>query len=810
MNLSKVRTSVHCGSHLSNVKAQVQKVLRTDEDMKHFYEYLQFRNETEPDKTDLCRVDALHKVAESIGCIHCFHRVQNMVMHAFNGSDVVPLEFLGANPLEAIARFVDEPAVQRTNFLVHLHASIDMTTDRCISVGPRYTLSPFLGNLKTMLDQTEGLRSDGRELSALEGITDEQNQYISMMSDCVTEFVAAAFKFETTRPFKKNACVFVQALVTVFEKLCTTLFNTCHKVRERFHRSDVPSLTSINMRRYLDSYKEDVDVAKYKSALLSIHILNLQRIDAFRTFYTEACDQVVSFDAMYTHECSRLWKYVDQEDFIWPYFDTPIKNLLIAQLELGLGPMLARSAEFTQGRYPTVIQELGMLEMRCTKLQQGHLDVWTRTKDRVLEQMVPTGFALTEMIRVDIETASNDAIRMCTNAIEEFTGKMRMSTPVIDRTFHTDPLDGLRQRGIVRIANLRMMCNFSFGLRHLSALAAFLHDYHPAIQERVCGTDYHVQLFVRNAVLEKHIQTLLDNFSEYARQAYMRDIIASAQEPKCVRSATKKSKGPKQKKMEKNTAAALISTTKSSDSELSVLAVTSDHDEDVWEEVRSKKKSTAETIKSNHERSRGKSHTQKKKNQSQKCPTPICNSQRYTYNSPSTVTKRRNDIRASSPNPYRPEPVASEPEPVASEPGSVASEPGSVASEPGSVASEPGSVASEPVVTRSESEGNVASEHPPAVEPPQSKRERRRGRARSQPQMATEYAHVLNHALFASASAAPSVVDPLVLASFAASQVSQPVPMPSHQVAVPARLFGGVLPREYASVPFMTFPRVYI
>lgn len=793
MNLSKVRTSVHCGSHLSNVKDRVQKVLRNDEDMKHFYEYLQFRNETEPDKTDLCRVDVLHKVAASIDCIHCFQRVQNMVMHEFHGSDVVPLEFLGANPLEAIARFVDEPAVQRNNFLVHLHESIVMTTDRCISVGPRYTLSPFLGNLKTMLDQTEGLRSDGKELSALEGITDEQNQYISMMSDCVTEFVAAAFKFETTRPFKKNVCVFVQALVNVFEKLCTTLFNTCHKVRERFHRSDVPSLTSINMRRYLDSYKEDVDAVKYKSAQLSVHILNLQRIDAFRTFYTEACDQVVSFDAMYTHECSRLWKYVDQEDFLWPYFDAPIKNLLIAQLELGLGPILARSAEFTQGRYPTVIQELGMLEMRCMKLQQGHLEVWTKTKDRVLEQMLPTGFALTGMIRADIETASNDAIRICTSAIEEFTGKMRMSAPVIDRTFRTDPLDALRQRGIVRIANLRMLCNFSFGLRHLSALAAFLHDYHPAIQERVCGTDYHVQLFVRNAVLEKHIQTLLDNFSEYAREAYMREIIASVQEPKCVRSATKKGKGPKQKKMEKNTTVP-VSMKKSSNPEPSVLIVASDHDEDdVWEEVRSKKKSTGETIKSsNHERSRGKSHAQTKKNQPQKCPAPICNSQQqqhYTHSTFTGIAKRRNNIRAVSPNPYRPEP---EPEPAAQDPEPAASEPEPAVQDP------------EPTIETG------ASEHSPPVEPSQSKRERRRGRARSQPQMATEYAHVLNHALFASASAAPSTVDPLVLASFAASQVSQPVPLPHHQVAVPARLFGGVLPREYASVPFMTFPRVYI
>jgi hypothetical protein len=53
-------------------------------------------------------------------------------------------------------------------------------------------------------------------------------------------------------------------------------------------------------------------------------------------------------------------------------------------------------------------------------------------------------------------------------------------------------------------------------------------------------------------------------------------------------------------------------------------------------------------------------------------------------------------------------------------------------------------------------------------------------------------------------------IDPLVLASYAASQVAQPVPLVNQTVAVPARMFGGVLSSDYASVSFMTFPRVYL
>jgi hypothetical protein len=840
MNLSKVQTSIHCGKYVSKVKERVQSILRTDADVEQFYKYLQFRNEADPENTDLCSVKQLRDFCVSIECPHCFRRVHNAIAHSFGESDAVPIDFLGPNPLEAIARFVGEGSSDTSRFLPTLHDAIDMFAERCVPVGPQYGIGTFIRNLKVILDQTVDLRWDAKkgDVEVLETVTDEQNQYISMMADCVSEFVTEVFKFETTRPFRTNACVFVQALVGVFEKLCTTLFNTCHKVRERLHRADIPSIVNVNMRGYMDAYKQNVDAAAYKSAQLALHILNLQRVEAFRVFYTEACDQIVMFDAVFARECNRLWKYVDQEDFLLPWRDCPLKTLLIAQLELGLGPLFCRSAEYTKGPYPTVLQELSMLEMRCAKLQQGHLEIWTRTRDRVLEQIVPDQFALTDAIRTDIQTASDDAVRICTMAVQEFTGKVKVSTPMIERALRTDALEGLRLRCILRMANLRMMCEFSFGLRHLSGLASFLHDYHPAIQERVCGTDFHVQLFLKNFILETHIQMLLDSFNEHLREEYIREIVKAdsdalekneKNEKKCVRSVAKKNKPAKQKKMELNAmpnppaaAAAVALTTP-------VQELVDNDDDSAWQEVRSKKKYAPETLKAHkNERPGGKSHTQTKKSQSTKSPASTCSSHSHPPPSHPHRTSTgggRNRNRACSPNPRRvaqsqiePEPVREpepEPEPVREpEPEPVREPEPEPVREP-----EPEPVReSEPEPVR-ESEPNTSPvpkhDDRAAVEtnqtqtqPQQCKRERRRG-ARARKQQADISSHVLNQTLFSTSSIQ---VDPLILASYAASQVSQPVQLPqlTQTVAVPARLFGGVLPHEYASVPFMTFPRVYV
>lgn len=825
MNLSKTRTSVHCGKYVSNVKDRVQSVLRTEEDVCRFYKYLQVRNDTEPDKEDLCSVQQLKDFCASIECPHCFRRVQNTIAYSFGDSEHVPVDFLGSNPLEAISRFVEDPPSESSQFLANLHASIDMSADSFMPVGPQYGIGTFLRNLKVLLDQTVGLRWDAKQgdTSALEALTDEQNQYICMMADCVAEFVAVVFKFESTRPFKKNACVFVQALVNVFEKLFTTLFNACHKVRERFHRSSIPSLTNVNMRSYMDAYKGE---ASYKTALVALHILNIQRIEAFRVFYSEACDQIVMFETVFAHECARLWKYVDQDDFALPLVDSPFKFLIICQLELCLGP-LSKAAEFTQGPYPTVVQELGMLEMRCTKVQQGHLEMWTRTKDRVLEQMIPDGFALTESMRADVDAARSAAVQICTMAVQEYTAKMTMAAPVIDRTFRTDPVDALRQRGILRMANLRMLCDFSFGLRHLSALASFIHDYHPAIQERVCGTDFHVRLCVRHFVLETHIQMLLDTYLEYEREETVREIMSegASAEFKCVRNAAKKSKATKQKKMEAITTPNPLSSPREEEAARqqppSNIAVVDD-DESDWQEVRSKKKSASDPVKTKHERKGGKSNAQTKTHKSPHSRTSNSHPSVIVLSTTTGNAKRtgaRN--RACSPNPKRvvePEPAAATVAPVCAPEPEPTPDP---EPEPGPGPSSPDH-GPEPDLEPSLHGGGDAhaGEHPEenpaetsAAQPQQSKRERRRGRggARKQQTTATaEYPPLLSHlSLFATTDAAP--IDPLILASYAASQVSQPIQMaPSQTVAVPARLFGGVLPREYASVPFMTFPRVYV
>ncbi len=818
--------TVHCGTYVPKVSERVQAVLRTEADVLGFYKYLQFRNDKDPENTDLCSVEELKNFCGTIGCTNCFQRVYNTITHSFGESDVVPIEFLGSNPLDAIMRFVNEPPSGTTRLLEDLHDAVDMVAEGATPpVGPRFSIGSFVRNLKVLLDQTTDLRWDAKkhDTHVLESMTSEQNEYICMMADCVTEFMSTVFKFETTRPFQKNACVFVQALVDVFERLFTSLFGACHKVRERFHRSSIPSLTNVNMPCYMDAYKKE---GSYKTALVALHILNLQRIEAFRVFYTEACDQVVAFEPVYERDCMRLWKYVDQDDYLLPMFDAPMKTVLVAQLELALGPLASRSAEYTKGPYPTVIQELGMLELRCTKIQQGHLEIWTRTKDRVLHQLVPDGFALTDAIRADIEAASTDAVRMCTKAVQEYTAKMSMSAPVIDRTFRTDPLDALRQRGFVRMENLRMLCDFSFGLRHLSALAAFLHDCHPVVRERVCGTDDHVRVCVKNVILDAHIQMLLERYTEYARDLTVQEILNAESTysvaPKCVRNGTKKSKTAKQKKMESDSPHTVAVEPKVSDSitrndEAPPSTVEAVDDESPWEEVRSKKKYPSDTLKvEENERQRGKSYAKKKTASSKSRATNSIS------HSPSSTTctshtarggggrpgaaagkRDRNTARACSPNPNR----TAVPEPERS-PVCVTESAERVAT-----VTDPGpDPEQEPVVVGNEPPPAAQAAAAPGAEtdPQQPKRERRRGRSSSkkQHQQHEDPSHVLSQILFAS-SAAP--IDPLVLASYAASQVSEPVRMlPSQTVAVPARLFGGALPREYASVPFTTFPRVYI
>ncbi len=818
MNLSQVAVSEHCGEANHVVKELVRGSLKTTSDVEDFYTFLKERDDQ---KNELCSLSDLVRRCSKIRCELCFKRAhQYITSHPSFDDGVVPLEFLGPDPLEVISRCGREPStVFRPGFLATVHDSISPSP--FMPIQPRYQLSTFLANLKTVLDLATDVRASGKDLHELESKTDEQNQYIGMMVDCTTEFLCAVMKFESTCPFRAEPNKHVRALVDAFERLSSSLFTSCHKARERLDRKGVPSVLGISMTQYLNRYREDASAEQFKTALLSLHILNLQRVEAFRTFYSEACDQIVVFESDYVMNMTRMMKYTDQDDFALPLTETPMKIVLLAQLEMGLGPLIQRGAEFTQGRYPSMVQELAMLELRASKIQQGHIEVWTRTKDRVLDQLLPAGFPLTETLRTEIRTASSDAIGVCVEAVKIFTGEMNMAAPVIDALMRSNPLEGLKMRYLLRMSNLKMLCEFSFGLRHLCSLAAFLHDYFPVMQEHVCGTDSHVQMYVRDLVLESHIRDLLAEFTKYSSQKAFESILSDAggvsrAESNRVRTSLKKIKVPKQKKMEgppnHSSEKASAAAAPQPSSPLEHENVCEEDFESGWEEVRSKKKSPLESSKEQHpspkkknERTRGKSVTQTKKVQP---PSNSRNSQSKRHHSPASASSGRDRVRGHSPNPVRaapapsPAPPASivvesvsplEPEPSLPEP---VVEP---ESEP-----EPSSVCAAPIT-------EAVEETPAATEPTQPKRERRRGKRGGGTSSATAepVAPVLNDLLFARASVVP--IDPLVLASYAASQVSAPVPMQQAQmVAVPARMFGGVLSIDYASVPFMTFPRVYV
>lgn len=825
MNLSQGILSEHCGESSRAVMDLVRGTLKSTSDVEDFYLFLQQR-----DENSLCSLPDLLERCTNVKCELCYRRVYHYISsHPSFIDGVIPLEFLGPDPLQVISRCaVCEPrAVFRPGFLSGVHDSIE--ANHFIPVQPRYQLSTFMANLKTVLDLAVGVRASGKDITELESKTDEQNQYIGMMVDCVTEFICAVIKFESARPLRAEPNVHVRALVDAFERLGLNLFMSCHKVRERLDRSGVPSVLGISMTQYLSRYRRDASDAQFKTALLSLHILNLQRVEAFRTFHSEACDQIVVFEATYIHDMTRLMKYVDQDDFASPLLDTPMKILLISQLEMGLGPLIQRGAEFTQGPYPSMVQELAMLELRASKIQQGHVEVWTRTKDRVLDQLLPVGFPMTETLRAEIQTASANAVGICVEAVKAYTAELNMSAPLIDAMMRSNPLEGFKMRYLLRASNMKMLFEFTFGLRHLCALASFLHDYLPVMQEQVCGTDAHVEMFVHDLVLESHIRDLLSAYKRYSSERAFKSILSDHEllgtAKNRVRTSAKKSKPPKQKKMDEQMTPSTARTPPLGQEASSAATVTppfvevEDFDSG-WEEVRSKKKSPHETSKEQqappkkkNERTRGKSDAQTEKKQSS--TKSFRNSHIATTHTTIRSSADRNRVRAPSPNPNRPEPVEPEPAPEPTRPSEPARE--FVVHEPEPEPERP-SEPEPPVVPDLKSdfisEPVRVAEAPletvrPEQQPEQPKRQRRRGGggAKRSP-TAPEPAPILNDILFARGDVP---VDPLVLASYAASQVSAPVPMLAQQVvAVPARMFGGVLSMDYASVPFMTFPRVYV
>lgn len=810
---------MHCGLHPIRVIDRVKDTFKNEGDVLNFQAFL----EMHPNRQELCRVDELFAECKRIKCMYCFQRV-----HRFLSSMVdegVATSVLGDDPLKAISECTQQHGdvvIQTPGFLATVYERINMVPS-FVPVGPRYTLEMFLKNIKALLDRTVDLRADGKQVDVLETVVDEQNQILGMLADCTAEFVAAVYKFEFIRPFKDVHAI-VQAFVALFEVLCRSLFDACHKVRKRFHRTDVPSLVGVNTAPYLEKYKADVPELQYKGALLSLYILNMQRIGSFRTFYTLACDQIVVLEHEYSQKMSSKFKYVDQMDFALPYKEMPIKLVLITQLEMALGPLNMKhsTAEFTHGRYPSVVQELGMLELRCAKIQEGHLDCWVRVKDRAVHQLVPDDFPMIPSFRADI-----DAVLSKMKRTNTFT-KEAVSAPRIDTLLQTDPLDAMWQRMDIRAKGLRTLTDLVFVTLKVSGLVTFLHDYFPVLQEHVCGTDTHVQLFVRSLVIDAHVRVLANEFKKYEQERSLRDILTTAATERVQTSG--KTLRPKQKKMsqkkksESRVAATtlLVHSVTSSVNEEPVVEVDDDGE---WEQVQSKKKSSANskgtfvhaTDRTRRTKTQKTHPTSSYYNTHLSAPPSTRTDGRSRNRSihgpvrsgPAEVCLEQNPERATEPEPERaiePEPKRVEPEQTGSVGVMAPCEPEREPERDVVDGCDPSSsgcteTAADPEPERAPTE--IASENPEKHHF-KSKSQRRRGGRR------TTSTSELQTGLIGPFGIQMIPIDPLVLASYTASQVAQPIPLINHTVAVPARMFGGVLSSDYASVPFMTFPRVYL
>lgn len=815
INSSQIRKEMHCGLHPIRVLERVKDIFKNEEDVLRFQAFL----ETIPHRRELCRADELFAECNRIKCTYCFQRVHRFLSSMMD--EGVATSVLGDDPIKAISECTQQEntVIQTPGFLATVYERIDMVPS-FVPVGPRYTLEMFLKNMKALLDRSADLRADGRQMDVLETVVDEQNQILGMLADCTAEFVASVYKIEFIRPFQ-DVHTQVQAFVALFEVLCRSLFDACHKVRKRFHRTDVPSLVGVNTATYLERYKADVPEMQYKGALLSLHILNMQRLGSFRTFYQLACDQVVVLEHEYSQKMSSKFKYVDQMDFALPYKEMPIKLVLVAQLEMALGPLNMKhsTAEFTHGRYPSVVQELGMLELRCAKIQEGHLDCWVRVKDRAVHQLVPDDFPMIPSFRADIDKVLSKMHKA--NSWLQFTKEAAVSAPRIDALLETDPLNAMWERMDVRAKGLRALTDLVFVTLKVTGLVTFLHDYFPVLQEHVCGTDTHVQLFVRSLVIDAHVRSLAGEFQKYEQERALQDILATSAAER-VQTSGKKS-ASKQKKMsqKKKSEPPAVAT--------AALAATvtapmhhvreEEFDDDGWEQVQSKKKSSA------YNKGTFGVHATNRARRTKTQKTHSAPSYNNTHSTaPTTAAGAGNGSRSRNSvgrvrvkkNPGEPEHDRVEPERVV-EPadpeqtgavGVVApceperSERDLDGCDPSSSGSIETAVGPEPERAPSEVTPENTEKHP---EKPKS--QRRRGGRRNKP---SSVEGETTSGLIGPFGMQMTPIDPLVLTSYAASQVAQPVPLVNQTVAVPARMFGGVLSSDYASVSFMTFPRVYL
>jgi hypothetical protein len=825
----KSKRKMHCASHSIRVLDHVRDTFKNEKDVQRFQAFL----ETIPNRQELCRVDDLFTECSRVECIHCFRRVSGVLKSLVD--EGVATSILGDDPLKSIAECTQTDNItQSPGFLATVYDRINMMPS-FVPVGPRYTLDMFLRNMKVLLDRADGLRADGKDVDVLETVIDEQNQILGMLADCVSEFVTSVYKFEFVRPFK-DVHKLVHAFVALFEVLCTTLFDACQKVRERFHRTGVPSIVGVNMPGYLEKFKEDVDEKTYKGALLSVHILNIQRFGSLQSFYSLACDQVVVLEHEFAHEMTSKFKYVDQMDFALPYKDMPIKMVLLAHLELALGPLNVRNtkAEFTEGRYPSVMQELGMLELRCSKIQEGHLECWTRTKDRATVQLVPEDFPMTPVFQKDIDAVLKK--HQMTTSGAQFTKEAALAIPRIDAMLATDPLGAMRQRAVLRMTGLRALTDLVFATMKVTGLVTFLHDYFPVLQEYVCGTDTHVQVFVRSLVVDAHVRALVAEYKKYEQEQALDEILKL----ECVQTSEKTLR-PKQKKMSQKKKPEPVRTT-------AVAAAPSARDfaepvqpepldEDSggeWEQVQSKKKSSvnnkgtfiiyaAATTNRSRRTQTQKTHSASTYYYNTHPTAPPATTRTATdgrtrrnkhldrvRNRPEVVCVEQNPERAVEPE-RGPDPVEvvapCEPEREPEQPVGVPCEPEREPQfdldgcDPPSTGSIETPVAPDPKPAPAE----ITSENP-EIHSEKPKSQRRRGGGRRNKSALGEATPGLTGPF----GIQMTPIDPLVLASYAASQVAQPVPLVHHTVAVPARMFGGVLSSDYASVPFMTFPRVYL
>jgi hypothetical protein len=577
---------MHCGEYSVQVLDTIRTTLTCEEDVARFQEYIQTKI---PDIDQENRVE-LFKLCDQIKCQHCFRRVHQELSSILDeGLDV---SFVLGDVSLGVADGHGEPKAP-PGFLSKLYDSVDMSTS-VVPAAPRYSLVAFVQNLETLLTKAEALRSDGKDLTALETITSEQNQYISLMVDCTTEFISAVYKLEVVRAFQ-DVHPRVYAFVALFQVLANTLFDACQKVREKFHRTNVPSLIGIHLQGYIQRYKEDVPEKEYKNALLAVHILNIQRIHAFRSFYAIAIEQVCTIDLYYAHEMTRKSKYADQFDFALPCRDMSIKMALVTELEMSLGPIGSNhGAEFKHGRYPTVLQELAMLEIRCAKVQQGLLDVWMRTKDRAVYQLLPDHFPMTPSFNDDIQKVMS----LCDKKSLSGAEYMRHMMPALSRIeaiSKSDPLEAVRQRRKLRLDGLQALTDVMFATFKTSGLAAFLHDHFPVIQARVCGEYKDVKTFVNKMFIDTSTKVLMNKFLKNEQERVLSELVNTTDAPvvKKTNPRTKKSTRTSAKKSPAPTAIPVHAPAEATvAAPIEVLTVAEiDTAGENWEEVRTKKKS---------------------------------------------------------------------------------------------------------------------------------------------------------------------------------------------------------------------------